>query len=116
MTAKFHITALASVLILGAAGLSQTAFAADNDVPTVTVQYSDLNLSSTQGARSMLQRIRHAANSVCGPQTGHAIDKSARLHDQCVSQAVSRAISKLNAPMVTAIYSGASPTTLASTR
>jgi UrcA family protein len=119
MQTKSQMTALMTVLALGAACVGQSAFAASDDVAKVTVQYADLNLSSPAGAQAMLLRIRHAANIVCGEQPTHKIDQAGRLYDQCVSQAISGGVRELNTPMVTALYSGnrdAAPTTLASAR
>jgi UrcA family protein len=119
MQTKSFLTALMTVLALGAAGASQSAFAQSDETPSVTVQYADLNLSTGAGAKAMLQRIQHAANSVCGPQSSQPIDRMARLHETCVKQAISHAVSQLKNPMVTALYtdqSGAVPTTFASAR
>ena len=119
MQTKSYMTALMTVLALGAAGVSQAAFAQSDDVASVKVQYADLNLSSPTGAKAMLQRIHQAANAVCGPQSTSQIDRMARLHESCVKQAVSGSVRQLNVPMVTALYTGdgeAALTTLASAR
>lgn len=106
MQTKSYLTAVMTVLALGAAGVSQTAFAQSDDVASVRVSYADLNLSSTAGAQTILQRIHHAANSVCGPQSSNPIDRVARLREVCVKQAVSQSVHQLNVPMVTALYAG----------
>jgi UrcA family protein len=119
MQTKSFMTALITVLALGAAGVSQTAFAQSDDVATVKVQYADLNLSSPAGAKVMLQRIHRAADAVCGPQSTSRIDRVARLHETCVKHAISGSVRQLNIPMVTALYTGggeAALTTLASAR
>ena len=119
MQTKSYMTALMSVLALGSAGVSQTAFAQSDDVASVKVQYAELNLSSPAGAKAMLQRINQAANEVCGPQSTGRIDRVARLRETCVKQAISGSVRQLNAPMVTALYSGdgeSALTTLASAR
>ena len=82
MQTKSPLTALMTVLALGAACVSQSAFAASEDIASVKVQYADLNLSSPAGAQAMLQRIRHAANTVCGAQPTSKIDQASRLYDQ----------------------------------
>ena len=119
MQTKSYMTALMTVLALGAAGVSQTAFAQSDDVASMKVQYADLTLSSPAGAKAMLQRIHQAANVVCGPQSTSQIDRVARLHEACVKQAISGSVRQLNVPMVTALYTGdgeAALTTLASAR
>jgi UrcA family protein len=119
MQTKSHLIALMSVLALGAAGLGQSAFAQSDEAPSMKVQFADLNLSSAPGAQTMLKRIQHAADAVCGPRSSQPIDRVARLREECVNQAISQAVSQLRSPMVTAIYTGApgaAPTTLASAR
>jgi UrcA family protein len=119
MQTKTHLTALMTILALGAAGVSQTALAQSDEVASMKVQYADLNLSSPAGARAMLQRIHHAATSVCGPRSTSRIDHMARFQENCVKQAVSRSVRQLNVPMVTALYTGdreAALTSLASAR
>jgi UrcA family protein len=119
MQTKSHMTALMTVLALGAAAVSQAAFAQSDDVASMKVQYADLNLSSPAGAKAMLQRIDHAANAVCGPQSTSRIDRAARLYETCVKQAISGSVRQLNVPMVTALYTGdsdAALTTFASAR
>jgi UrcA family protein len=119
MQTKSTTIALATVLALGAISISHSAFAASDDIASMKVQYADLNLSSTAGAKAMLQRIHHAANDVCGPQPSSKIDRNARIHATCVDQAVTGAVRQLDVPMVTALYRGdrgAAPTTLASAR
>jgi UrcA family protein len=120
MQTKSRFLSLAlSTLILGSACVSTSAFAESNDIPSVTVQYADLNLSGAAGAKAMLQRIHQAASAVCGAQPDSKIDQAARLHDQCVNQAIAGAVRQLDIPMVTALsrgHRGAAPTALASTR
>lgn len=117
MQTKSFLKVLTVVAALSFAGASQAAFAQTDDTASVKVQSSDLNLSTDAGAKVMLQRIRQAAKSVCGPAPTNQIDRVARLHEICVKDAVSRTVSQLNSPMITALYSGGSaPTTLASAR
>jgi UrcA family protein len=116
---KTFLTALTAIAALGFASAGQSAFAQSDDGASIKVQYADLNLSSDAGAKVMLQRIRHAAKSVCGPEPTSSIDRVATAHARCVKTAVSRTVSQLDSPMVTALYSGAlgaAPTTLASAR
>ena len=119
MQTKSYLTALMTILALGAAGVSQTAFAQSDDVASAKVQYADLNLSSPAGAKTLLQRINHAADKVCGPQSTSRIDRVARLHETCVKQAISGSVRQVDVPMMTALYTGdgaAALTTLASAR
>ncbi len=75
------------------------------------VYYGDLNLTLPQDAKIMLERIEQAAKKSCG---GHPTFSSytGRLDytfGECRSEAVARTVKQLGAPMVTRIYSEATP-------
>jgi UrcA family protein len=75
------------------------------------VHYGDLNLNAEQDAKIMLQRIERAAKKACG---GHATFSSytgslEHTFEECRSKAIQRAVSKLGSPLVTRIYSEATP-------
>ncbi len=96
--AKFIV--VASFFALGGAALAQPATAAEA-TPASTVSYpvgySDLDVSTTQGAKTLYLRIRYAAETVCesaatwGKKEGEA----------CVNKAVNDAVARLNAPKLT---------------
>lgn len=92
--------------LLGAAVLSlghTPAFAAENG-ETAQVRFADLNIATPEGAKTMLRRIRAAAESVCG-EPGPVYDLA--LQDQyanCVKSTMTQAVSRLNAPLVTLAY------------
>jgi len=73
------------------------------DVPQVHVKYADLNLGTTAGATVLYQRIRAAADQVCGD---HGTRDLARLTaaNACAAHAVARAVAALNSPALTGIY------------
>jgi UrcA family protein len=82
------------------------------------VSYGDLNLQSEAGARTMFQRIRHAARSVCEVNMDGAWDGRVRYFD-CVRDATNGAVSRLNSPLVSAMNGegrGKSQVVLATTR
>jgi UrcA family protein len=79
------LTLAAAVLIAGTAQANTRAAAAE--VPSVVVQYDDLNLNSKAGVSKLHARLRHAAARVCA-----SLDSRARglRHDyeSCVNTAV----------------------------
>jgi UrcA family protein len=62
-TKHIALTAIAALCLTSlAAHADETA----NDAPTLTVRYSDLDLGTQAGATALYNRIRHAAEQVCG--------------------------------------------------
>lgn len=95
------------LLMSGVVGAATFAFAVPahaqlypaTETVSTTVKYADLDLSTVQGARTVLHRIRGAADKIC--DTGWN-------YDECVNGAVGDAVVRLNSPMVTAL-SGRAP-------
>lgn len=73
------------------------------------VAYSDLNLSTQEGARALLQRIDIAAKRVCGaePVRSPLQPRLVGAFERCVSDAVDASVAQLNAPLVVALHTGA---------
>ena len=78
----------------------------DNGVISVTVQYDDLNLSSSAGVDTLLGRLRAASRRVCRasspsklPQLGGGLSLEA-----CVQTTMDRALSGFDHPTVLAAY------------
>jgi UrcA family protein len=69
----------------------------------MVVSFTDLNLSSTEGAAVLYGRIKHAAQEVCGDRDGSRLSRS-HLTLTCVNQAVSRAVAQVNNPILTGLY------------
>jgi UrcA family protein len=81
-----------------------SAYAADQDI-SVIVKYGDLDISTPDGAKSMLQRIVQAARRVCAPDANLAdLPGLGDWLKYCVSTRVSGTVSRLGAPIVTAAY------------
>ena len=94
-------------------GLSASVEAADQDVPTKTVKFADLNIANLAGAKVLYSRIRAAAEDVCGQSTG--TDPILRLAiTGCIHQAVDKAVMDVNAPMLTKLRFGSTDVRLAS--
>jgi UrcA family protein len=90
----------ASFVSLGWAANSANALASDSPAAaTVTypVGYSDLDVSTTKGAKTLYLRIRYAAETLCesaatwGKKEGSA----------CVQKAVNDAVARVDAPLLT---------------
>ena len=73
------------------------------DVPKTMVRYADLDISTTQGATALYNRIRFAAEGVC----------SGYFHDDlvaksgwklCMKEAIEGAVTKVNQPALSAVY------------
>ena len=94
---KFILVAV--FLSLGCAAIGGNAFASDSPAAaTVTypVGYSDLDISTTKGAKTLYLRIRYAAETLCenaatwGKKEGQA----------CVNKAVDDAVVRINRPLL----------------
>jgi UrcA family protein len=75
------------------------------------VYYGDLNLNAEQDAKIMLQRIERAAKKACGghPTFGSYSHLSDHAFEECRRETIQRTVKQLGAPMVTRIYSEATP-------
>jgi UrcA family protein len=77
---------------------------------SATVHYADLDLSTNAGATTLYHRIKGAAKGVCG--TAGASFAEIAIWRACVKDAVGNAVSSVNSPLLTALYSGKQPTTV----
>jgi UrcA family protein len=80
------------------------AWSATPDGHSVTVSFRDLDLSSTEGARTLYRRIQAAAKQVCGYAGADFIEQS--IWKSCYHNAVSEAVGKVNSPLLTAVHTG----------
>jgi UrcA family protein len=73
-----------------------------HNVFETTVPLGDLDLNRVSGAKVAFDRIKFAANRVCGPRP-NPVDVVARSkHRACVGLAVDNAVVALDAPLVAA--------------
>ncbi len=72
----------------------------------VSVRYSDLDINREAGARVMLKRIQWAASEACGGEPDLRVLERRMIYDRCRSQTIERAVTALNAPLVTAAAHG----------
>jgi UrcA family protein len=90
----------AGFLSFGCAAVGANALASDSPAAarvTYPVGYSDLDISTTKGAKTLYLRIRYAAETLCegaatwGKKEGEA----------CVHKSVNDAVGRVNAPLLT---------------
>jgi UrcA family protein len=91
----------AILIALAAASLAAPAMA-----ESTKVNYSDLNLQSHAGAKTMLVRVTVAVRKVCGPSPVPADLTGAYYYRKCLTATMSNALTDLNAPLVTAALGG----------
>jgi UrcA family protein len=111
-----HITIpkLAAAVMLAALSFGAHADTSINGPSNIirgrgVVNYGDLNIDTEQDAKILLQRIELAAKKACG---GHATFSSYtgsldHTFEECRSEAIQRTVKKLDAYMVTRLYSQA---------
>jgi UrcA family protein len=93
-------TVLATCAAIGAVG---GAAAASPDEPALTVRYSDLNLSTRQGALVLYRRIAVAAYQVCAADNIINLDAVATAR-VCREEVIARAVRDVNRPMLASVY------------
>jgi UrcA family protein len=95
----------AAVAAVSFTSLVQVAQAADviNDRPALTVRYSDLNLDTQAGAAVLYQRIRHAAEQVCGKADSRRLDEVIAAQD-CMAKAIASSVSAVGNAQLTSQY------------
>jgi UrcA family protein len=91
---------LATCTAIGAVG---SVHAASADAAALTVRYSDLNLSTEQGALVLYERILAAAYRVCA--AGNMLDLNAMASARvCREEAIAKAVRSVNSPMLATVY------------
>jgi UrcA family protein len=117
ITASPHLRGLIAAAVLGtlAAGFAGVSAAADDsEVPSETVHYADLNLSSPQGAAALYRRIKLAAQNVCGWNDDDPLVMQVHARP-CVDKAIADAVTRVGRLELTAIYNADHPQPLAVT-
>jgi UrcA family protein len=97
-----RIAMLVGCLLAGSLGVAQAAAPAA-DVPTVVVSYSDLDLSTTDGANALYKRISAAAHKVC-PFEDAIQPLQVAANKSCRSAAIARAVSTVNNAKLAAVW------------
>jgi UrcA family protein len=96
----------AAVLLVGAWQFDAAAADApvSADVKQTTVHFGDLNVDHPAGAAVLYQRIRLAAQEVCGDPHLPGSHMNSPSWRSCVEQAVNRAVAAVDRPALTAYY------------
>ncbi len=107
--ARIHIIVAATAVW---AALGCVAHA--DEAPQVHVRYADLNLATGAGATVLYQRIRRAANDVCGGLDSRDLTAKAAAR-ACVDNAIKQAVAEVNSVRLTKVYEahGGAPTAIA---
>jgi UrcA family protein len=95
--------ALTACLMIGATATAHAAAPADA-VPSVRVNYHDLDLATEQGTLALYGRIVSAARKVCAPSDIRILVEVAAAQ-ACEAQAVAHAVRTVNNPRLAATYS-----------
>jgi UrcA family protein len=84
--------------------LTTPAVASEQDVPTKTVRFDDLNIAKAAGAKALYRRIQAAAREVCplSISGGHL----ATVRRACIEQAIDNAVKSVNAVALTELRFG----------
>ena len=100
---KSHAAVYCALAMAALGGTS--ARAVDENPPSKTVKFADLNIDTQEGAKVLYHRIRVAAARVCEVSVG----SDPILHDgmrKCVDTAIDNAVKKVNAPYLNALRFG----------
>jgi UrcA family protein len=95
---------------------AQTAVAqAPLDEASESVSYADLDLSKTDGARTLLYRIDRAARRACGPEPVYSPlqPRAAAFYRGCVTDASGAAVARIGSPLLTAMHGEQQPASAA---
>jgi UrcA family protein len=95
-------TAVAAVTFVSVAQMAQAADVAGAR-PALTVHYSDLNLDTPAGAAVLYQRIRHAAEQVCGKVDSRRLDEMV-VAQSCMDKAIASSVSAVGNAQLTSQY------------
>ena len=93
-----------TITILGLGLISQLARAdAPQDAHRITVHFADLDLTRSEAAAVLYQRLAGAAKTVCTSLEGRDLASQMRFKS-CVDTAIGSAIAKVDRPVLTAYY------------
>ena len=100
---KHLATTLIGALALYVVSPAGLAASSSDGVPQEVVRFADLDLTRPAGAQELYRRIQHAARDVC-EATGTGPYSIALRYRDCTNQAIARAVTEVDAPLLTARY------------
>jgi UrcA family protein len=70
-----------------------------------SVSYADLDLATSDGARTLLRRIDHAAQRVCGPEPSRSSLQPhlTAFYQRCVRDSVDATVVRIDSPLLSAM-------------
>lgn len=74
------------------------------DVPSIQVDFSDLNINTPEGAKRLYGRIEVAASKVCAPQVDRRELARHAIFEKCFDASVERAVAEVNSTALMAVY------------
>ena len=101
LTSSRLIVRATAALFAGACVFALTPVAraeAVTDVPKIEVKYTDLDIATEAGARTLYRRIATAARQVCPRGEGSIIQKMDEASRTCIREAIARAVREVNSP------------------
>ena len=107
---KANILKAATALVLGAGFLASAVAAppALYDQVAVKVQYADLNIHNEAGARVLYERLKSAAEEVCGLD-GYQRDRFLsrfKTAKECYADTLTQAVNRIDSDALKDIHSG----------
>lgn len=93
---------LPSLLAAALTASAVPAVAAEAERISVPVQVADLDIHSDAGAWVALNRIRRAAQAICGETDSRQLARQAMI-DRCVADAVNTTVAQANSPALAAL-------------
>ena len=78
------------------------------DVPSIVIDYSDLNLASRSGTVALYARLSRAAKRVCEPVNGRSLQER-EAYRQCQQSSLARAVRAVGHPAVLALHAARGP-------
>jgi UrcA family protein len=100
-SAMSRVGVLAACLLAGTLGVAHAAAPAA-DIPSVVVSYGDLDLSSTDGVRTLYKRISLAAQEVC-PSVNSMEAKQVAFARHCRKDAIEHAVAQIHSAQLVAL-------------
>lgn len=91
-------------LVVGLMGVTGTATAGLQEFSSVAVNYSELNLSTEKGIRSLYRKIQNSAEKVCGNPYALNPLKIRGSIKACIEEAVDNAVRDTNIPMLMSLH------------
>jgi UrcA family protein len=99
----YRFTTTMTILALGLGFQSAFAASPGDPPPSRAVKFADLDLSRTQDAAVLYERLRSAAKTVCAPLDGQQIAQRMNFR-KCVKSAIGSAVAEVDRPTLTAYY------------